>query len=734
MHGFIRPKASPRTPAQEDRARHGRSWRGRVPWCIWLRLAAASASLVPVVRVAAQDAADSVGAPVAAPSLGVEAEWEPTQWLPSHARPALRLSRPLVSPHERLGLVLRGVDLSDLLEVRGPRAVLRTDLSRLPAGEHELLVFVVTRERAWEEVARLPLRVQFRAGLERVALRPGVELTSTGQLDRRDPPDVEPTDRSAYQDLTLRLAVEGETARDGWTVALQGNAVGVSRAEQRLRFAELEGRAPLLDLADYSVQLRRDRLAFTIGHQSAGTHRFLPNNFGSRGVGGRAQLGSALTFGGALLHGTQLAGWSNPFGLSTPAHRLATADMGVEFVPSRPGALALSLSAVDGSLLPLTNFTQAAATDAETSRGGGLHVAASDLTQRIRVQLGYARSRFRNPGDPLLAGDDHVVAVETDTRSARYGELAMDLVPQTVVVGQPVLLQVVGRHERVDPLYRSVGAFVAADRDVNGADLTSTLGPLSLRAGAVTSRDNLQRLPSVLTTRTNETSVGVATPLGGLLPRAPALLPTVSYAWQRTHQRSDELPEDGAFELSHLPDQVSRNETVEAQWHVGSSLLSYRWNASHQDNRQPGRQAADFLTVVNLLSLGGTLRTGFEASVDLSRERQTLYEQSLTQQLDRIGASARWQPLARTDLLAVLSHALGDQPTIESRTRNTELQLELSRGFDLYRRFDGGTQGRVFIRYARTRAVVHPFTGAAQPLLDARITWTLNAGGSIRFY
>lgn len=699
-----------------------------------LRLVAAASALLPTIPLAAQEPADSAGAPAMGPSLRVEGEWEPTEWLPSHARLALRLSRPLASPEERLGVVLRGVDLSDLTEVRGTRALLLTDVARLPAGEHELLVFVVTREAAWEEVARVPLRVRFRAGLERVALRPGLELTSIGQLDRRDPSDVELADRAALQDHTLRLAVEGDAARDGWTVSLQGNAVGVSRAEQRLRFATLDDRAPALDLADYHVQVRRDRLAFTVGHQSAGTHRFLPNNFGSRGVGGRTQLGSAISLGGALLHGTQLAGWSNPFGVSAPAHRIATADVGVEFVPSRPGALALTLSAVDGSLLPLVNFTQAAATDAERSRGGGLHMTASDLAQHIRVQLGYARSRFRNPGDPLLAGDADVVAVETDTRSARYGEIALDLVPHTVVVGQPVMLQVVGRHERVDPLYRAVGAFVAADRDVNGADVTSTLGPVSLRAGAATSRDNLQRLPSVLTTHTNETSLGVATPLGGLLPAAPTLVPAVSYAWQRTHQRSNDLPENGGFELSHLPDQVSRNETLEAQWHVGRSLLLYRWNASHQDNRQPGREAADFLTVVNLVSLGGTLRTGFEMSLDASRERQTLYEQALTQQLDRIGGSARWQPLARTDVLAVFSHALGDQPTIESRTRNTELQLELSRGFDLYRRFDGGTQGRLFIRYARTRAVVHPLTGAAQPLLDARITWTLNAGGSIRFY
>jgi hypothetical protein len=63
--------------------------------------------------------------------------------------------------------------------------------------------------------------------------------------------------------------------------------------------------------------------------------------------------------------------------------------------------------------------------------------------------------------------------------------------------------------------------------------------------------------------------------------------------------------------------------------------------------------------------------------------------------------------------MALLSHVLGEQPTIATRTRNTELQLELSRGFDLYRRFDGGTQGRLFSRFARARGCA-PADGCGQ--------------------
>jgi hypothetical protein len=127
-------------------------------------------------------------------------------------------------------------------------------------------------------------------------------------LARRDAADAGDTDRGAAQDLTLRLALDGEAERSGWTMALRASAIGVSRDDQRLRYGTSQEEAPLLDLADCTVESRRRGLAVTIGHQPAGSHRFLPNQFRRRGVGARAQVGSALSLGGALLHGRQLAG------------------------------------------------------------------------------------------------------------------------------------------------------------------------------------------------------------------------------------------------------------------------------------------------------------------------------------------------------------------------------------------------------------------------------------------
>ncbi len=668
----------------------------------------------------------------AVPTVAATADWNADRWRGSRDRLHFTLSRSLDSGREQLGVVIGGVDYSDLVVLRGTHASLTTDLARLPAGEQDAVVYVVRDAVEWNELVRVPLRVRSRAGFEQSAVRPSIELNSVGQLDRRDPPDVEAFDRRRYQDVTVRIAVEGQAERDGWQLSTNGNAIAVTQEQQRVRFAELQGEAPALDLADYRLHATRPGVEFTIGHQAAGTHRFLLNGFGSRGIGGRASLGPAVAIEGALLNGTHIAGWGNPFGVNNPTHRVATAGVTLEMVPSRPGALAVHVAGVEGSLLPLTSFNQGAPADAESSRGGGVSVVASDIEQRFRLQAGYARSQFTNPFDPTLAGTESLVSVQQDTRAARYAELAVDVLRTAPVLGTSASAALIARHERVDPLYRSVASFVASDRDVNGADLLGNVGPLSFQSGASTSRDNLQRLPSILTTRTNNATAGASLPLSALLPGPSWLLPGVSYALQRTHQFGEGVPVNGEFDPSHIPDQVSTNETAMADWNTGAYTLSYRWNASLQDNRQLGRENADFLTVVNALSIGGAARAGLDASLDVSRERQTIYELDITQQLDRIGASVRWQPLARTDVLGIVSQSWGRQPTLDARTRNTELQLELSRGFDLYRRYDGGTQGRFFIRYARTRAALLPLF--AQPLLDQRITWTLNAGGSLRIF
>ncbi len=670
-----------------------------------------------------------------AQDLAVTPAWTPDRYRSGRAPVDLTLSRDL-RQDERLAVIVANTDVSAELEVRGRRARYRPTAWRLPTGESEVVAYLVTADGAWQEVGRAPLRVLTRGGLERSRTVPSLDLTSTGQLDQRVPHGDPAPPRRTYQDLTFRLGLESALSRSGWELAFRGNALGVTEETQRLRWGERQLDAPALDLADYQVRLARGGARLGLGHLATGANRHLVSGFSSRGLMAGAQLWRGAELEAAVLNGSNVVGWSNPFGLAQPDHRLAAATLSLELLPSRPGAIHLDISGLDGSLLPRSGFTQGSVTDAEESRGLGVQVALSDARQRIRVAGGFTRSRFVNPADALLFGDTAVVAVRAETRSARYGELALQLLQGVRLwSGTLASLGAAARHERVDPLYRSIGAWVQADRETNALDLTGSLGPLALQASLSNGRDNLAGIPSILTSHTRARGASVAVPLGQLLGAAPTawFWPALSYAWQRTRQYGEGVPVNGEFAASHVPDQWSTNQTGSATWTSGAWNLAYRWNQSFQDNRQPGRERADFRAIVHGLSLGLPPWRGINGGLDASVERQKNFEFGTTQRTERVGANAQVSLTRTTTLSGALSQAWGYEPFGDQRSRNTELQAELSQGLDLYRRTDGGTQARVFLRYARTRAAFYPLAAGATPSLP-RLVWTLNAGASIRLY
>jgi hypothetical protein len=693
-------------------------------------MAARSFAVVLALAPTAAAAAQQPGA-----DLAVTPRWATDAFVGARTTLELELSRPLDGPRERLAVVIGTLDVSALVLVRGDRARYRPVAARLPSGANEVITYLVTREGEWREVGRAPLRVRSATGFESGAVVPSIDLSSTGQLDQSVAQGELPPERRTYQDLTLRLGLQGLAVRDGWQLSGQANAIGVTEEHQRLRFADLAGDAPAVDLSDYQLQVERGRARLTAGSVTAGKNRYLLNGFGSRGVSATLGLGPVATVDASFVNGTSVVGWSNFLGLSRSAHRIGAATVGLELLPSRPGAIHIDFSGVDASVLPVTSFNQGAATDAEESRGFGVQLALSDSRQRVRFAGGISRSRFDNPTDPLLTGDTSVVAVQTTTRRARYGELGLQLL-QALPISPSVQASfgVAARHERIDPLYRSVGAAVQSDVESNGLDATGALGALSFQASLSNSRDNLAEIPSILTSRTRSRGLSAALPAGSLF-RAGAgawYWPALSWSWQSTRQFGEGVPANGDFSSSHVPDQRSTNHSASLAWARGTWSLTYRWNRSFQDNRQIDREQADFRAIVHGLSLALTPSARFMASTDLSVERQKSFETGVTQRLERLGGSAQWQVTRTTSVSGTLSQSWGFDPLAAQRTRNTEYQGELSQGFNLYRRLDSGTQGRLFVRYARTRAAFYPFQPVA--LLSPRTVWTLSAGGSLRVY
>jgi len=700
--------------------------------------AAAQTDGPPPVERAGPPGQPTTAEPAPAPpaqtaALAVTAGFPAEQYLSPRAPWTLELSRPLSPSEGRLALFIGHTDITALASVRGTRVLFRPGGVGLPSGETELVVYL-DGNGTWQELARLPIRLLTAGGFERATVAPKVDLVSDGQIAQGHSPEAGDPSRGFYQDLTTNLGLDGAVARRGWSVTSRAHAVGVTRDEQRLRFAQQGLDAPAVDLADYLVELGRGPATLSLGHTSFGANRYLLNGFSSRGITAGVKLGSAAQLGLAGLEGSTPVGWSNPIGLSRPDHRIWSAALGLEVVPARPGALHLDATVMDGSVLPIAAYTQGVVNDAEESRGVGVQLAATDARQRVRLAAGLSRSRFVNPTDTLLAQGSALVPVRPEARTARYLEGTVQLL-QSRPLGRHILASLSAgfRHERVDPLYRSVAAQPRADWQQNAVETTAGLGGLSLQFSHGWAHDNLAAIPSILTSRFYDDVLTAALPLGALV-RAPATAwwwPQLSASYQVNRQRGAGVPENGGFSPSHVPDQLNRNATLALAWQRSRWSLGYRHNAVRQDNRQPGRELADFRSWVHAITLGFTPSAAVSVAVDLSDERQRNLELATLQRTRRAGLTGDWRPLPATALQGFVSLSRADDQPATQETEATELRFEISQGFNLYRRPQGGTQARVFVRYGRSRSALD--ARLAAPVPD-QIQWSLASGMSLSLY
>jgi hypothetical protein len=653
-----------------------------------------------------------------------------TTWLPRNAAIELKLSQPVPPDVGRIAVFIGTTDLTAAFAATADRLRYRPGLLLLPAGESDVIVYLFTAADKSQEIGRFPLRVLTGGGFEKAEIAPQLELNLKGQVAEGHTPADNAPPRGTFQDLTGTAGEQSTHTASGWSLRTQVNAVGVTYRPDALRYGELANSAPPFDLADYLVVFDRGGVNVSLGGVSFGGNRLLLNHFGSRG------LTTALHFGLAHLalaamNGTSIVGWSNPVGLDNADHRILAADLGVELVPARPGALAAQVSLVDGSLLPRTGYTQGAVVDAERSRGGGFHVSASDAAQRIRIDAGYARSEFTNPDNPTLSQGSTIVLVKQTTNDARYADVILDVfhaLPFTRALTATFVATY--HHERVDPLYRSVGGTARADYLQNGIDVATTVGPVSAQVSHSQGGDNLDDIPSLLKTLTRTTGANLAVPLASLL-RTPSAtwLPALSYAYNNIHQFGDHLPVGGGFSPSDVPDQANVNQTLAAQWTGSSWHAGYQLGVTSQQNRQVG--GVELNSVTHAVALGVTPAAALDVSVDLALEtaKNTTVPQETTTQ--RIGGSINWKVMKTSALAASLSvtHSMDDPRTTEQT--NTDLQLEFSQQLNMLRWSAKRQPGQLFVRYARHSGnLIMPSSLTAGP----RLAWTINTGLTVHAF
>ncbi len=681
-------------------------------------------SLVPLWVARGQEAIVEKEAVVVTPDFANDA------WVDGNQPIGLRLSRPLDVRTERLAVIIGHTDLSALFTVTPTVARYSANTLRLPSGETELVAYVVSPGEPWKEIARIPLRVRTRAGFRKSDMKPALTMTTTGQVapDSKRPP---------YMGVTFNPAFKSAVASENATFEMQSNFLAVTKQTQALRYGAQGQSAPKFDLSDYLVRGVSGPFNASIGHVSFGNAKHLINGVASRGITAGLALSKFGEVSVGLLNGTSIVGWDNPVGLSNNDHRVFGASLKLDPIRSHPGSMRFDVSLLQGQQLPQSGFNQGEVNDRERNRGAAFHFGGKLPNNRLTLDAGYTVSRFENPFDPTLAQGIDLVPVKRETKAARYADVSLAILRDASLTKLiKANLTATLRHERIDPLYRSLAAAVQANILQNVFEIAGGLGPLALQASRARAEDNLDDLPSVLKTFTHVTSVNASLPVASLFSasKPSPWLPQVTWSLSSTHQFAKDVPTNSDFTETHAPDQVSDNQSVDAQWAIGKWKGAYRYNISDQDNRQIGREKADLGNLAHNVAAGYSpwswADVGGTYSFEGSKNRELLQKNATR----RFGANLDLRPTRKLALASVFSRTwIRDYP-LTSDGENDDLSVELSENFRLLRSVTDRPSGRVFLRYQRQSGTTTPVIRALRQNSVTRDLWSLNTGVSLNAF
>src|SRR5262245_25357834 len=791
---------------------------GRPGAMVLLGLAAAFAA----AWAAANAATRSSGQEAIAQALTVQAGFADRQSIGPNEPIELTINRPIAQGEGRLAVMVGASDLTDLFMVSAQSLKYGAGKSfPLPLGATELAVYLVAPNDDWRELARFPLRVgdsgadagaktenaeakagepetktesqpatdasaqkepapeqasqqssqgaeqpaKRRFGFDKLNLAPQLNIAFKSQFAETHSPEANRPGRPTFADATMQGTWRSEMARGAFNMQQQFDIVGSSFRNEALRFGELQGRAPKVDISSYQMQFQQGAQKFTAGHGSFGAQRHLINNFASRGLTLTQPLGPRADISLVAINGANIVGFDNFFGLDNRRHRIQGAVLGVEALKSRPGGLRFEVAALDAWFTSnRQNFTQSNINDAERSRGFSARLLAKNKSERARLDGGFTRSYFYNPDDPLLNQGADVRSSRAETRNARYVDASYDLLKDFVFksasapagpegaqsatslqdASQPAVetkklnLTLNFRQERVEPIFNSIGKSTQANIFRNDADFVGSFGVLNFTAAHTEFNDNLAGIKTILRTDTRRTAFAINTPLQGLFSGSPPtqpnpFLPRIGYTFERVRAFADFIPVGGGFDQpGAIPDQANIVQSFVAEWQIKEIKLAYRLNHSLQDNRATGRERADLQNFTHNATIGWNPLTTLELNLELNFEDANNREQGGADRTLRFGGAANWQASKRqTFNLTLSTSGAGD---LARTTRNFNNEIDLQWSYRLTRENENRfkkVQANYFLRYANRFAHARNFVENINNLTKLQ---TFNTGLNFIFF
>ncbi len=568
----------------------------------------------------------------------------------------------------------------------------------LPGGEHTLFVYWVGADGAWELLGETPLRVLTPAGFEQAVWTPHAELSGKAQLAEEVSGDAQGSPRGKrFEDAALQLGFNSEHRRRDLTITSSVNLTGASFRQEALRFGEEGTDAPKLDLSDYQVGVTKGDTSLTQGHVSFGSQPLLLDNLATRGLVYQRQLSESVRIGFTAQNAQRIVGYDELAGFDDADNRIMAASIGAELVPSRPGAFFAELLYLSGRRVNATSFDVGEVADAEESSGYGLRLSGQSESGRLQGTFDYARSTFSNPNDPLTTGGQSIVEVTETTDNAYALDLNYRLLDGNREGKWPVMITMGYRNQRIAPLYRTMTAFLTADNENDTWRLQGQIGQISMQLGSTRSEDNLDDIATILKTRTEDARFGLTIPLAAIIGEAakPWLPQTISYSRQRVHQFG---VNDAFTDPSQIPDQYNISQQLGFNWGFGRWDLGYNLTHADQDNRQPGRELADFINRGHDLSIGIRATDTLSLRFGVGRTEARDLEAGRDRFSKAYTADFDWQFGGTWTLTGNFGVTKDDDSQNSESSEQNRAQVQLGHHFEIPTASGSKLPGQVFLR------------------------------------
>ncbi|MEJ2393359.1 MAG: hypothetical protein P8Z77_01025 [Candidatus Thiodiazotropha sp.] len=659
-------------------------------------------------------------------------DFDSENWQSNKAKLAIRLKGAQASVSGRPAFLVGRQDLTSLFKATTD-GIYRYSNERLPlpSGERDLRVYWVDDNNQWKLLGKWQLRILTPGGFEQASWTPRAELSGQAQLDESFAGDAQGSPRGDhYEDANYQLGLESEHRRGDLTINGRVNLTGVSNRSQALRFGEKQEEAPKLDLSDYRIGIAKGNSTLAQGHVNFGAQPLLLDNLASRGLTYQHQFGRAVRFGFTAQHAQRIVGYNQLAGFNDADNRIMAASLGVELIPSRPGALFTELLYLSGKRRNAVSFDVGEVADTESNSGYGLRIGGQSEDGRLQGALDYARSRFDNPNDPIISNGQGIVEVTETTDDAYALDLNYRLLEGDPASNWPMTLSIGYRTQHVDPLYRSMTAFVTADRKSENLRLQGQIGQISMQWEGVRSEDNLDDIPSILKTRTEESRFNLTVPLAAIHSNGSNQLwpQNMSYAQMRVHQ----FGINQAFnDPSQIPDQYSVSHQLGFNWAFTDWNLDYNFNYAIQDNRQSGREEADFVNRGHNLNIGLRVTESLLLNFGIGHTEASDQEADLDRFSNSYNFDVDWQVDTSWSLSGNFGITRDDDSQDNEESESNQAQMQLGYRFELPGPAGGRLPGQVYLRanYAETQSI-----NAAFGLDSEGVNRSIHAGMSLSLF